>query len=184
DCLDAYRALTQRHPAGDITVIGDSAGGFLAFATAVAALRSGWDRPRALVGISPWLDLDCTTKAEAPTATTEAFLPPKVFEAVARWGCGGAIQPALSPLHADDDVLAGLPPTLLLASDSEFLCPDAEAMAERLARAGVRHELHLWHHQIHAFPVVAPRLPESRQAIDTIAAFSAASGTAVDDRVA
>ncbi|NKY61061.1 alpha/beta hydrolase [Nocardia flavorosea] len=182
DCLDAYRALTQRHPAGDITVIGDSAGGFLAFATTSTALRSEWDRPRALVGISPWLDLDCTAKAEAPTAATEAFLPPRVVEAVARWGCGGVIDPALSPLRTDD--LAGFPPTLLLASDSEFLCPDAEFMAERLARAGVRHQLHLWHHRLHAFPVIAPRLPESKQAVETIAEFTAAAGSAVEDRVA
>ncbi|MEV3963346.1 alpha/beta hydrolase fold domain-containing protein [Nocardia sp. NPDC050193] len=79
------------------------------------------------------------------------------------------------------DPLGGLPPTLPPASDSEFLCPDAEAMAERLGRAGVRYELHLWHRQLHAFPVIAPRLPESRQAIDTIAAFSTslAAGDAV-----
>lgn len=134
DCLHVYRELTQRYPAGTITVIGDSAGGFLTFAATLAAVRSGSASPRALVGISPWPDLDCTTKTAAPTAAAEAFLPAQVFDAVALWGCGSTIDPALSPLHADD--LGGLPPTLLLASDSEFLCPDAEAMAERLGRAG------------------------------------------------
>jgi acetyl esterase/lipase len=58
-----------------------------------------------------------------------------------------------------------------MCAANEILRYDAELMTERLEAAGVPAELHVWQGQIHAFPVLAHLLPESRAALDRIAAF-------------
>jgi acetyl esterase/lipase len=54
DALQAYRRLfDQGHRPEDIVIAGDSAGGFLAFTTALAALRGGLPAPAGIVALSP-----------------------------------------------------------------------------------------------------------------------------------
>ncbi|MFC8526002.1 alpha/beta hydrolase fold domain-containing protein [Nocardia sp. NPDC057227] len=174
DCLAAYRWLLEQGAApGSVVFAGDSAGGFLALSTAIAAATAQLPAPAAMVALSPWLDLDPTTKLAHRNAATEAYLPTAAFPRIAELGCtrDGHVDLTLSPVSG---VLAGLPPTLLAACDDEFLRLDSEVMAERLTAAGVPCELHLWYGQIHAFPVVFPYLPESRALTAEIARFARA----------
>lgn len=174
DCLDAYRWLLERGAAPESVVFaGDSVGGFLSLSTAIAAATARLPAPAAVVALSPWLDLDLTTKLAHRNAATEAFLPTAAFPRIAELGCtrDGRVDLSLSPVAG---ALAGLPPTLLAACDDEFLRLDSEVMAARLTAAGVPCELHLWYGQIHAFPVVFPYLPESRELTAEIARFARA----------
>jgi len=70
-----------------------------------------------------------------------------------------------------DADLSTLPPVTIHASSDELLLPDAELMAQRLAAAGIRCDLHLWDRQIHDFPLAADILPEGRRAIRHIGDF-------------
>lgn len=172
DCVAAYRWLLGRGAdSGAVLFAGDSAGGFLALAAALAAVPAGLPAPGAVAALSPWLDLDPTAKLAHRNAGTEAYLPTDAFPRIAELGCtrDGGVDATLSPVNGD---LATLPPTLLAACDDEFLRLDSEIMADRLAAAGVPCELHLWYGQIHAFPVVFPYQPESRQLIAEIARFA------------
>lgn len=171
DCLAAYRWLLD-HGVGSESVVfaGDSAGGFLALSTALGVAGEQLPAPAAVVALSPWLDLDLTAKLAHHNAMTEAYLPTAAFTRIAELGCArdGRIDTALSPVNGD---LRVLPPTLLAACDDEFLRLDSEVMAAGLDAAGVPCELHIWYGQIHAFPVVFPYLPESRQLTAEIARF-------------
>ncbi|MBJ8342121.1 alpha/beta hydrolase fold domain-containing protein [Antrihabitans sp. YC3-6] len=170
DCVMAYRWLVNRgvDPAR-IVIAGDSAGGFLAFATALAAPAAGLGGPAALIGFSPWLDLDCATKLAHPNNDSDAYLPAKLLAAVGGSGGTGPNGEALpSPV---DGALSGLPPVLLIAVDSEVLFVDSELMAARLDAAGVPCTLRIWKGQIHAFTTLFPWLPESRAALDDAASF-------------
>ncbi|MBF6357970.1 alpha/beta hydrolase [Nocardia higoensis] len=171
DCLAAYRWLLAQGVAPESVVFaGDSAGGFLSLSTALGSAAAKLPAPGAVVAVSPWLDLDTAEKLAHRNVATEPFLPAAAFTRIAELGghVDGRLDPALSPVNGD---VATLPPTLLLACDDEFLRLDSEVMAARLAAAGVPHELHLWRGQIHAFPVVFPHLPESRQVTEVIARF-------------
>ncbi|WP_067864477.1 alpha/beta hydrolase [Nocardia shimofusensis] len=171
DCLAAYRWLLGQGIAPESVVFaGDSAGGFLSLSTALGSATADLPSPGAVVAVSPWLDLDMADKLAHRNAATEPFLPAAAFARIAELGghLDGHLDPALSPVNGD---LATLPPTLLLACDDEFLRLDSEVMASRLAAAGVPHELHIWRGQIHAFPVVFPFLPESREVTEVIARF-------------
>src|SRR3546814_7760466 len=66
-------------------------------------------------------------------------------------------DPLVSPLYGD---LAGLPPLILHASDSELLRDDTLRLAERAGTAGVPVTLKLWHGLPHAWPNFAGLMPE------------------------
>jgi acetyl esterase/lipase len=168
DSADAARWLAaQGIDPETIVYIGDSAGGFLAFATALSTTAAG------VVGLSPWLDLDPTAKLAHRNVNKDVFIPAHRLPRLARLIAGdanGVVDPALSPVNGD---LAKLPPVLIQCAQDEVLRVDAELMAQRLAGAGVRHTLQVWEGQVHAFPVLGHVLPESRAALDEVAAFVA-----------
>ncbi|MEV0296552.1 alpha/beta hydrolase [Nocardia sp. NPDC050710] len=171
DCLTAYRWLL-RHGADPARIVlaGDSAGGYLAFATALRAIESGLPGPAGLVGLSPLLDLDYAAKRAYVNVTRDPYIPLSALEAVVRIGAeaDGALDPMLSPVN---DVLAGLPPVLLIAAEDEVLRYDCELMSRRLTAAGVPNTLELWRGQVHAFMSIAPNLPEGRAALGHVARF-------------
>lgn len=171
DCLSVYRSLLAEgfNPAR-IILAGDSAGGHLAFATALAAQAEELPTPAGIVALSPWLDFDSTAKQAHPNAARDAYAPvARLPELVRLLGAERTEQePDPSPVNRD---LTGLPPALIVTAESEMLRCDAELMAERLADADVPVTLQVWAGQIHAFPVLGNLLPESRAAIKGIAAF-------------
>ncbi|MEV5828206.1 alpha/beta hydrolase fold domain-containing protein [Spirillospora sp. NPDC052242] len=152
--------------------VGDSAGGGLAAALAVACARAGVAVPRALVLVSAWLDLRCTAEGYASRAATDRLFS----HAAAQEAAGQYLQghdpadPLASPLLADP---AAFPPTLMLASTAEVLLDDALGMASALARAGVPVSTAVERDVPHAWPAVAPDRPEAAAALDTIARFVA-----------
>ncbi|MGW4328343.1 alpha/beta hydrolase [Nocardia sp. NPDC004573] len=171
DCLAAYRWLL-RHGADPARIIfaGDSAGGYLTFATALLAVESGLPVPAGLVGLSPLLDLDYGAKRDYVNVARDPYIPLSALEAVVRIGAevDGVLDPALSPVNA---VLSALPPVLLVAAEDEVLRFDSELMAQRLSAAGVPNALELWRGQVHAFMSIAPNLPESRAALARVSRF-------------
>ncbi|ORW66701.1 esterase [Mycolicibacter senuensis] len=166
DGLSGLRWLLRRgYDPERIVVAGDSAGGYLAFMTALAAAQSDLPKPAGIGVVSPFTDADPTAKMQHRNAHRCAMFPCGALPAFT-----GYLRRAqvVSPVDAD---LSALPPVTIHASSDELLLPDAEVMAERLGTAGVPCELHLWDGQIHDFPLAADVLPEGRRAIRYIGDF-------------
>ena len=169
DCEDAFRWLVRRgHPTSRIAVVGDSAGGHLAFATALRLRDDGSGTPAGIVAMSPWLDFDHRTRVTHPNARRDAYIPARRMRRVAEMVLGCIPEEDHSPINAD---LRGLPPTLLLCAESEVLRVDSERMAQRLAAAGVACTLQVWEGQVHAFPVLCDLTPESSAACREVVDF-------------
>ncbi|GAB3670899.1 alpha/beta hydrolase fold domain-containing protein [Actinocorallia lasiicapitis] len=165
DCLTAYRHLLDNGvAASDIVFAGDSAGGYMTFATALLARDSGLPLPAALVALSPMLDMDLAAKLAHANHRLDPTNPGPLLETFVKEILADldAKDPAVSPIYAD---LRGLPPCYLSAGSTELLACDSETMAERLAAAGVPCTLQLWDDQLHVFQMFGPLLPESRAAI-------------------
>lgn len=169
DCLEALNWMVgQGVDPAEIVLAGDSAGGHLAFAVALAGIQVDV-HVGGIVALSPWLDFDCTVHRSHVNARTDHLLPARRMMRIARQVNGSkVIDPLRSPVNA---VLAGLPPSLLMCAADEVLRHDAELMTERLEAAGVPVDLHIWEGQVHAFPVLAHLLPESRRALDLVSEF-------------
>lgn len=168
DCVQVYRALLDDgyDPTG-IVLAGDSAGGYLAFATALRAIADGLPGPAGVAALSPWLDLRCEHSAGHHNARGDAYLPVKQLAKIAGL-LGDGTDPLPSVLDAD---LSAMPPVLIQVGSTEVLRSDADLMAARLTEAGVHCALQIWDRQIHVFQAAADVVPEGRTAIEDIGAF-------------
>jgi monoterpene epsilon-lactone hydrolase len=142
-------------------IVGDSAGGGLAIATAVNLRDKGLGLPACVVAISPWVDLE----GSGASMLTRAERDPLVQKESLLWLAGLYLNgadpktPLAAPLYAD---LKGLPPTLILVGSAETLLDDALRIAEKLHADEVEVKLAVWPNMLHVWPVFAPKLSEGR----------------------
>lgn len=171
DALASYCCLLDRGAdPGRIALAGDSAGGGLALATAVALRDAELPLPGALALISPWVDLTLSGESVVGERAGDAMLTRSWLAWCARGYLAGrpADDPACSPLFAD---LAGLPPSLIQVGTREILLSDAERLAERAHAAGVDARLSVYEGLGHAFQLHAGALRASDAAIEEAAEF-------------
>jgi acetyl esterase/lipase len=175
DAIHAYEGLLDICLDPDkIVVAGDSAGGYLAMKVAELAKRRKLQAPAAILCFSPMLSLDPEREDKAVERihpVNDAYLPPKRLPRIrALWNPkGSTIEGFASPLHASAYISS---PVFMTAVEDEMLRPEVEAMSILLADRGVEVDTHIWRKQVHAFPVLADLLPESRHALRLAAEFA------------
>ncbi|GGB46160.1 esterase [Flexivirga endophytica] len=174
DCLAGYRwLLDEGFPADRISVVGDSAGGYLAFAVALALRDEGLPMPASITGLSPLLDLGVERKEASPHRDKCDLFTVRSCRALQRLIAHvddehEADGERVCPIDAD---LSGLPPVLIQMGSREILRPDAEVMVDRLAEAGVPTQLQIWTGQVHVFQAAASWVPEAAEAMREIGRF-------------
>jgi monoterpene epsilon-lactone hydrolase len=141
-----------------VAVIGDSAGGGLAFSLLLRLRDGGFPLPAAAVALSPWTDLTLTGPSFRLNAAADPLV--KVQGAAQFVGCyvAGADprSPYISPLYGN---LTGLPPTIIQAGSDEVLRDDAVRMADRMRAAGCQVELEMWPRMPHVWHLYVPVIP-------------------------
>ncbi|AKU17739.1 alpha/beta hydrolase [Luteipulveratus mongoliensis] len=174
DCLSGYRWLLAQGYRGDnITIIGDSAGGFLAFLTALAIRDEELEAPAGIACMSPLLDLGVARKEASPYSDRCDVFTVRACRGLERFTADvdarhEVTAPRISPIDAD---LTGLPPVLIQVGSHEILRPECEEMVDRLAAADVAAELQVWKGQVHVFQAAGSFLPEGRSAVREIGSF-------------
>lgn len=175
DIVAVYAALAENGvQAGDITLAGDSAGGAVALAAAIKLRELGAPMPRAIVLLSPWLDLTLSGASHMANQAYPNMAEPRLRRAAGWYAPEGQHRdPLVSPLFAD---LRGLPPMLVQVGEREVFLDDSVELVRRAKAAGVEATLHvapeLWHVYQHS------DCPEARDAIEDIAAFVHAAAPA------
>jgi monoterpene epsilon-lactone hydrolase len=167
---DALLAFDQLAPAR-VAIAGDSAGGGLSLATAVALRDRGGAMPAALLLVSPWTDLTQSSPAYEAKADEDPMLSADSLTEMADAYLAGTDPRTelASPVFAD---LTGLPPTRIDVGSAEVLLDDSTTVADRLREAGVPVELQVWDEMIHVFPAFPPEiLPEAAEALALETAF-------------
>ena len=152
DAVAAYAALLQRGIAPErIIVAGDSAGGGLTLALALAAKARGLPQPAGLFCISPWADLTQQGASYVAAATRDLICSKDGLDAWAQMYAAGLdpSAPLISPVNGD---FSGLAPILIHVGADEVLLSDAVRIAERAGLANVPVQLviepdmpHVWH---------------------------------------
>lgn len=183
DSVDGYRyALGTGVDPKRIVVMGDSAGGYLTFTTALEVRDARLPLPGALVAMAPLTDWALADKtAQAKTNSCAVFpttTAPALVDIATRCNRGADL---ISPAHYE---LSGLPPTLIQASSAELVFPDALLMARQLAKHGVAAELQVWDKQVHVFQAAAGLVPEATAAIHQIVEFIDRTVPAMTSKVA
>ncbi len=167
DATAAYNVLCGELPANKKTtrayIVGDSAGGGLALATTLKVMRDENRLPDAVIAMSPATDL---------TQSGSTLTPPEVIGGGKQFslyfGTEDPKNPLVSPLYAE---LAGFPPVLLQAGETEGYLDDSIRFARKAHGAGVDVTLEIWRHMPHVHQVMAPALPEATEAIRAMGQF-------------
>ena len=161
DAIDAYRGLLARGiPHQRIAIAGDSAGGGLALALAMAVRDRGLPAPAVVGLICPWLDLERDISRMRPSAPREPILRPQLL---ARWaeayvGEHDPAEPGISPINGD---LTALPPVVLHYASDDLLVDDGERLGAALDSAEAHRFEGLWHD----FHTLAGALPGAGAAV-------------------
>jgi monoterpene epsilon-lactone hydrolase len=170
DAVAGYRALLEAgRPPSKIVIGGDSAGGGLALALAIALRDRGVPLPAGVLLFSPWVDLAATgASIRSNAASDDVVAYDEAFTMARLYADGRALDdPEISPLYAD---LHGLPPLLAQASEIEMLRDDAVRLVQRALDAGTPATLQLWNGVPHVWQLFS-HVREAREAVAAAAAF-------------
>ena len=108
DALAAYEYLLHNgYKAGDISLVGESAGGGLVYCLCQYIKQKNIPLPAALVGISPWTDLTFSGASYERNSKKDPSLSKDVLrEHAEAYAKGQAANPLVSPIFGD---LSGFP---------------------------------------------------------------------------
>ena len=174
-CVEAVRHLKAHGVpglavAGPTYIGGDSAGANLSLGTLIR-LKGDPASPDAGVLFYGAFDNDHTTRSHTVYGDGRFYLSTADMDWYWRYYTDGVSAEALAwarPIGAD---LSGLPPLFLAAAELDPLRDDTVNLAERLAAAGIRHELHLIPGALHGCINFANFYPEVGETYAAIARF-------------
>lgn len=177
DAAAIYRALLAGGvEPGQLVVAGDSAGGGLSMALALALKAEGLPQPAGYFVISPWADLTQSGASYRTKADTDPSITKAGLDQMAQAYLGGLDprDPLASPVFGDFE---GVSPVLIQTGSEETLLSDSLTLADVLAHARVEVRLEVWPEMIHVFHAWGAVLNAARRAIRL-------AGTWMDERYA
>ncbi len=165
DAINAYRGLLDSGVSSQrIILSGESSGGGLVIALAIAIRNAGFDAPAGILSICPFVDL--TLKSESlrkfhgddPAANIDllSYLAASYFQG------HEPSDPMVSPLFDD---LNHLPPIFMAAATNEVLYNDATRIADKAKKAGNQISFTLVDDSVHVFTIF-PFLPETQETLN------------------
>lgn len=171
DALTCYRALRKLgYRADQIVVAGDSAGGALALAVALALRAQGEAVPGGLALISPVTDGSLVGNTIKNRAGRDPMIRLGWVEQGLAW-YAAPTGPGTSVLEQD---LSGLPPMMVQVGDEEILLSDSTRLAEHAGRCGVPCDLSIYMGRWHVFHLQSAYLPSTVRALQSLAGFAKA----------
>ena len=150
-------------------IAGDSAGGGLTLALAMALRDRGLAAPAALGLICPWADLAIDADEMRPLLRDPLILPSMTAEWAPRYaGSFDPRLPGISPVYGD---MTDLPPIVMQTAGDDPISVDADTIeiacaASKTALLDHRRFDSMWHD----FQLQVSLLPEARDAIDDLGA--------------
>ena len=171
DALAVFKSLQAANPDRPIAVAGDSAGGGLALALALALRDQGFQAPAALALMSPWTDLTLSSGSHVSKPSVDPFFPNQtLLRTSANQYAGG--QPLddhlISPLFAD---LGKMPPSLIHVGGKEVLLDDSIELAKKMQAQHSEARIRVFPAMWHVWQVFAGRFKEADESIVELGAF-------------
>jgi acetyl esterase/lipase len=153
-----------------IATAGDSAGGNLAISICLRAQAQDLPLPAAIIGISPWLDMEVNGRTLDTNKERSAIGSRESYRQIVEMLLKGhdPKDPFANPLYAN---LVGFPPIYLSAGTEEALLDNPERLAEAAKKAHVDVTLNIAEGMQHVYEFMAGRAPEADEAIADIASW-------------
>jgi acetyl esterase/lipase len=171
DAITVYEfLLAKTNHSMEIFIGGDSAGGNLCLSLLQHLQKKKTQLPNAFFMFSPWLNLKHDFPAIQNVASKDVMLNKILLDDAAQMYAPNIDKgdPRISPIFGE---LSQLPPSLVIASQSEILIDDSKYLVQKLKENHSSVEFLMWDKVPHAFPVFARLLPEAKQAIKKTGEF-------------
>lgn len=179
DTIEAVEWLRKEKgiPPESVLAIGESAGAGLALAASMRMRDQSIGSFRALVLMSPWVDLTSQGDSYAGRYFMDPLfgrkMPPPSDEGRTKFGqiyagSHDLKDPYISPVFGSFE---RLPPMLIHVGEYEMLYDDALTVYKKSSAAGVKAELKVWPGMFHAFQLADRYIPEARTAWREIGVF-------------
>lgn len=151
-----YESPAIAEQEGPTILMGDSAGGGLALASALALRDQAGPQPARLVLLSPFLDVSVSDPAQEAVESKDKILRRRGLAEAGRMYAAHLPlnDPRVSPIFGD---LSGLPPITIFTGTHDILDSDSRRLARRAAEAGVSVEMHEAIGAPHVYPVMPTR---------------------------
>lgn len=164
EMVAVYSCLLEDGLDPQTTVIaGDSAGGGLTLALAMALRDRGLPAPAALGLICPWADLALDIDEMRPVLRDPLILPSMTAEWAPRYaGSSDPRLPGISPVYGD---MTGLPPIVMQTAGDDPISVDADKIETACATAKADLDHRRFDNMWHDFHLQVSLLPEARDAI-------------------
>lgn len=169
DALAGYKGLLELGlTASNIIIAGDSAGGGLSIACALAIKEAGLPQPAGLFVMSPWADLSQSGPSYDAKADVDFIVSKQALDnwAKAYLGATDPKLPLASPVYGD---LSGLAPILIQVGSEEVLLSDSLALAQAAGLAKVDVTLTIAPDMPHVYPYMSAGIDEGARAITAAA---------------
>lgn len=165
--MDVYKNLLKKVPADSVVFMGDSAGGGLALALAMAAGDAGMPQPKHILMLAPWLDLGMKNPEIEKLEKDDPMLNLKSINRSALMYAGDSSsldEPYVSPIFGSLDEVA---PMSLFVGGRDVLHADAEIFKNKCKMEGKTLNYFFYPEMVHVWMLV-PFLPESKTAFEQI----------------
>lgn len=171
DCVAIYRAmLDQGLKPSDIAIAGESSGGGLAVAAALAAKEAGLPMPAAVYAASPWTDLANQTPSHTENEERDTILSTHMLQSLAGIYAKDCdyTNPLISPVYSD---FKEFPPLLVHAGEREILRDDAILLIRKAAAGGCDARAVIVPMMQHVFVLMGDAMTRSRIAVSEMGDF-------------
>ena len=161
-----YKQLTAQFAPGNLTLMGDSAGGGFAFALAQEIKRENGPQPQSIVLLSPWLDITLSNPEINRLSQIDPFLDKESLRQAGNLYAGELATDhyLLSPINGS---LEGLGKISLFVGSNELIVADARKLKILAEARGLSLNYFEYADMVHAWMFL--NLPESKKARQQIA---------------
>jgi len=176
EVFDIYKYMKNQFGAENIVVMGDSAGGTLAFNLLNRVNKSFLEQPSKLIVLSPWMNLSLDNPLipyydKKDLILSKIFLETSAKKYLAeRYTAENLASPDVSPIQMN--TLSELPPTLYIGGNADLFYPDSILFRDRALEQGMDLTFITVNGGFHVFPI-SPALfvPESNIAREQMVFF-------------
>lgn len=168
EVLDVYLELSGKYT--HVSLLGDSAGGFLTFALLNEIGLRDLVRPNAVAAFSPLASLDPKEKLSSARNRRDPMFPTNALWGLYRIARRNGTPVADATVHTDGFVHVNVP-ILIQASADEVLVSDTRWLAKKSAIGGSAVKVDLYPNMLHDFQLLCEICPEALGALEATADF-------------
>jgi epsilon-lactone hydrolase len=168
DILKVYEHIVFKMQMQNVSFIGDSAGAALSVSVVSNLNKRIIRKPRHLVMLSPWIDLNCSSSSIIDNADIDPILTEQQLQFYTSLYIGKTNLSVANPIET---LFGDFPPTLILVGANEILLDDSKKLYAKISEIQPLTKLSIYDKQTHVWLLDSINTKSSKKAFAEIRNF-------------